>query len=323
MPNRFSTGQPSPSPHRVLRLNRVPLLLDWIPVLFQPAQYCSGAFTEVTPSPKCWRLSGHGGETVTTAIRDSCNVYFYNVGYKLACSKTGSYNSTTGTNILKRYAEDLGLATKAGIEIYEETPHASSVNSIASAIGQGNHQFSCLNLARYVTTIATSGTCYNLTLVDKITDHDGELIRDNSAEVDHVMNISSSTWDAVHTGMKMAGDSYSSLKVSGLSIAAKTGTAQERLTEEYKPEGDPAYTFSFTGTDGTTITAEYYEYDTNFYAAVVGDKVYLINKMNVRDLTDVYDTMINGDSEEETKSESDSTESDAEDTAEATATLEK
>ena len=73
----------------------------------------------------------------------------------------------------------------------------------------------------------------------------------------------------------------------------------------------------------TTITAGYYEYDTNFYAAVVGDKVYLINKMNVRDLTDVYDTMINGDSEEETKSESDSTESDAEDTAEATATLEK
>lgn len=99
-------------------------------------------------------------------------------------------------------------------------------------------------------------------------------------------------------------------------------TAQERLTEEYKPEGDPAYTFSFTGTDGTTVTAEYYEYDTNFYAAVVGDKVYLINKMNVRDLTDAYDTMINGDSEEE-GSETDSTESNTEDTAEATATSEE
>ena len=100
-------------------------------------------------------------------------------------------------------------------------------------------------------------------------------------------------------------------------------TAQKRLTEEYKPEGDPAYAFSFTGTDGTTITAGYYEYDTNFYAAVVGDKVYLINKMNVRDLADAYDTMINGSSEEEKQSESDSTESDAEDTAEATATSEK
>lgn len=149
MPNRFSTGQPSPSPHRVLRLNPCSSIagLDTGIISTGTVFNCSGAFTEVTPSPKCWRLSGHGGETVTTAIRDSCNVYFYNVGYKLACSKTGSYNSTTGTNILKRYAEDLGLATKAGIEIYEETPHASSVNSIASAIGQGNHQFSCLNLA--------------------------------------------------------------------------------------------------------------------------------------------------------------------------------
>lgn len=73
-------------------------------------------------------------------------------------------------------------------------------------------------------------------------------------------------------------------------------TAQERMTEEYKPEGDPAYTFSFTGTDGTEIKAEYYEYDTNFYAAVVDGKSYLINKMNVRDLADAYDTMLNGDS---------------------------
>lgn len=193
--------------------------------------YCSGAFTDVTPPPKCWKLSGHGNENVTTAIRDSCNIYFYNVGYKLACSKTGSYNSTTGTNIFKHYAEELGLATKAGIEIYEETPHASSINSIATAIGQGNHQYSCLNLARYATTLATSGTCYNLTLVDKITDHEGNLIRDNEAEVDHVMEINPSIWNAIHTGMKMAGDSYTALKVDGLSIAAKTGTAQERLTE--------------------------------------------------------------------------------------------
>ena len=45
--------------------------------------YCSGSFDKVTPSPKCWRLSGHGGEVAATAIRDSCNVFFYNVGYIL------------------------------------------------------------------------------------------------------------------------------------------------------------------------------------------------------------------------------------------------
>ena len=41
---------------------------------------CIGTFTEITPSPRCWRRSGHGNETVTTAIRDSCNYFFYNVG---------------------------------------------------------------------------------------------------------------------------------------------------------------------------------------------------------------------------------------------------
>ncbi len=65
-------------------------------------------------------------------------------------------------------------------------------------------------------------------------------------------------------------------------------TAQERLTEEYTPEGDPAYTFIFKDTDGKETTVKYYEYDTNFYAAVVEDKVYLVNKMNVKDLDEAY-----------------------------------
>lgn len=70
-------------------------------------------------------------------------------------------------------------------------------------------------------------------------------------------------------------------------------TAQERLTEEYTPDGEVAYTFLFKDTDGNETTAEYYEYDTNFYAAVVGDKVYLVNKMNVKELNDAYQDMIN------------------------------
>lgn len=50
--------------------------------------YASGVFTEITPSPTCWIFNQYGGhhgnETVTTAIRDSCNVFFYEVGYRLA-----------------------------------------------------------------------------------------------------------------------------------------------------------------------------------------------------------------------------------------------
>ena len=83
-------------------------------------------------------------------------------------------------------------------------------------------------------------------------------------------------------------------------------TAQERLTEEYTPEGDPAYTFIFKDTDGKETTVKYYEYDTNFYAAVVEDKVYLVNKMNVKDLDEAYQKMVNPDTEDAEESTSDS-----------------
>lgn len=82
-------------------------------------------------------------------------------------------------------------------------------------------------------------------------------------------------------------------------------TAQERLTEEYTPEGDPAYTFIFKDKDGKETTVKYYEYDTNFYAAVVEDKVYLVNKMNVKDLDEAYQKMVNSDTEDAEESTSD------------------
>ena len=82
-------------------------------------------------------------------------------------------------------------------------------------------------------------------------------------------------------------------------------TAQERLTEEYTPEEDPAYTFIFKDKDGKETTVKYYEYDTNFYAALVEDKVYLVNKMNVKDLDEAYQKMVNLDTEDAEESTSD------------------
>lgn len=234
--------------------------------------YCSGSFDKVTPAPKCWRLSGHGGEVAATAIRDSCNVYFYNVGYNLACRKDGTYNSTYGTSTLQKYSDLLGLSTKAGVEIEENSPQASNTNSIASAIGQGNHKYSTLNLARYVTTIASSGKCYNLTLIDKITDSDGNLIRKNEAEVDHQVELSSNIWDTVHEGMTLAGNSYTGISKLGMKIAAKSGTAQENTKEPdhsllvtYSPYDNPEICVSVCiqhgYTSGTSIdlTADIYK----------------------------------------------------------------
>lgn len=229
-------------------------------------------FDKVTPSPRCWQRWGHGSESAATAIRDSCNVYMYNVGYNLACSKNGSYNSTYGTNILKNYSDMLGLSNKTGIEIEEGTPGASSQNAIASAIGQGNHRYSTLNLARYVTTLATSGTCYNLTLIDKITDYDGNIIKENHAEVNNQVELSSDIWNTVHSGMNMAAGTYTALSSLHMSIAAKTGTAQERTTDpdhatliSYAPYDNPEYCMAvriqngYAASNAVTLGAEIYK----------------------------------------------------------------
>ena len=88
-------------------------------------------------------------------------------------------------------------------------------------------------------------------------------------------------------------------------------SAQKRLDEEYTPEADPAYTFILKDTSGNETTVRYYEYDTNYYAAVVDDKVYLVNKMNVKELDEAYQKVINADKEEnasDTDTESETTE---------------
>ena len=58
-------------------------------------------------------------------------------------------------------------------------------------------------------------------------------------------------------------------------------TAQKRLTDKYEPDGDAELIATFTEEDGDTLEVAYYSYDTNYYAAVVDNKVYLVNKMNV------------------------------------------
>lgn len=67
---------------------------------------------------------------------------------------------------------------------------------------------------------------------------------------------------------------------------------EKRLTETYTPEGEAAFTFVFTGTEGKKTTVSYYEYDSSFYAAVAGDKVYLVNKMNVKDLAEACEALL-------------------------------
>lgn len=87
-------------------------------------------------------------------------------------------------------------------------------------------------------------------------------------------------------------------------------TAQKRLTDEFKSNTDPEMTVKFTDIDGNEMEVEYYSYDTNYYAAVINKKVYLVNKMTVKELFQAFES-VTGEKEENENAETTDSETNA------------
>ncbi len=205
---------------------------------------CVGLFESVTPSPRCWS-HGHGQEIVRSAIRDSCNYFFYEVGYRLA-TVGGTYNDTQGLNTLYKYADIYGLSDKSGVEISEYAPDVSDTDAVRSAIGQGTHSYTTTQLARYVTAIANKGTCYQLTLVDHVTDPAGYTIKEFKPVVRNTIELSDEYWRVIRGGMRDVVLTKTYYDDCTIEVSGKTGTAQQISTRPshalfvcYAPSEDP------------------------------------------------------------------------------------
>lgn len=187
---------------------------------------CTGTYTNISDAPRCWNRYGHGYETLTSAIRDSCNFYFYDVGYRLA-TENGSYVEEEGIDVLYRYADLFGLTERSGVEISETAPEVSDFDPVRSAIGQGNHSYTTVGIARYVTAVANSGTCYELTLLDKITDPMGNVTQEFAPRVRNVIEMPQEYWDAIHLGMRQVVENKVYFGDLAVDVAGKTGTAEQ------------------------------------------------------------------------------------------------
>ena len=194
---------------------------------------CYGPYKNITPSPKCWIYpGGHGNLTVTGALAHSCNNFYYDVGYRLGLSTEGNYSSDVGTDKLAKYAKMFGLGETSGLEIPESKPRLSDEDAVRSAIGQGTNLFTTSQLAKYVTAIANRGTVYDLTLLDKIEDVDGKLVKKFDPTLYKQIEeseISSNTFSLLQQGMEQMVERdtrFKSVRDRGIRMAGKTGTAQ-------------------------------------------------------------------------------------------------
>lgn len=191
--------------------------------------YCGGEFSKITPSPKCWAYpNGHGELNVVTALDVSCNNYFYEVGYQFSLDEDGNYDSEKGIEVLKKYAEMYGLNETSGIEIPESEPEISDRYAVETAIGQGTANYTVSQLNRYVAAVANKGTLHKLTLLSKTTDPNGQVIKKYEPVVTSTMDqVSDETWNLLHQGMVAMIEHTPSFTDVGVSVAGKTGTAQQ------------------------------------------------------------------------------------------------
>lgn len=230
---------------------------------------CTGTFRELQPNPpRCWRVSGHGNENLITAIRDSCNYYFYNVGYLFA-TRNGNYNESEGLGTLYHYADLFGLTEKSGVELSEASPIVSTEDPVRSSIGQGSNSYTTVGLARYITTVANRGTCFNLTLLDKVTDSEGNVIQEFAPDIRNQIEMPKEYWDAIQQGMREVLENKAAYQNLSVHVAGKTGTAEQ--TSSRPPHGLFVCYAPYENPEITVTTRVPFGYSSDYAAEVTRD----------------------------------------------------
>ena len=172
----------------------------------------------------CWNHSGHGRVNATSAITNSCNTYFMEMGYRM------------GLDTLNEYYSAFGLGEPTGIEIGESTGR-QAVNEAGqdqapwAAFGQANQEYTPLQLANYIATLVSGGKHCPAHLLKSVKSYDNsEIIATGSTEPLNTISISDSTLQAVKKGMLGYTTNGGSVAVPFrncvVSAGAKTGTAQ-------------------------------------------------------------------------------------------------
>ncbi|MCP4337291.1 MAG: penicillin-binding protein 2 [Desulfobulbaceae bacterium] len=203
--------------------------------------YCPGHYKFGNRIYRCWKHSGHGPVNLFTAISQSCDVYFYQVGQQV------------GVDTLAEYAKKLGLGRKTGIEMeYEKSGLAPTKNwkqkyrkakwqngeTLSVAIGQGFNLATPLQICVMTATLANGGKVYRPQLVEQVTDPEGQIVESFSPELVREITGLDQYFNSIKLGMEevVQGKRGTARKVAidGLRIAGKTGTAQVVKIAQYR-----------------------------------------------------------------------------------------
>ena len=210
----------------------------------------TGVYRKYNMEWKCWYYTsyhrGHGYQNVTQALQHSCNYFFYETGDRM------------GIDNLSKYALHFGLGKKTGIELPNEKEGAVASKEtyaklrnggrigpgdvLNASIGQGDNNFTPMQIAKYISSIANGGNVVKPTIVKSILNSDGsEVSRDEItqytneklgySDTDDGITINQESVNVAKEGMRMAaseagGTAYNIFKGFNQEVAGKTGSAE-------------------------------------------------------------------------------------------------
>ncbi len=238
---------------------------------------CTGLFgvglVDEADQLHCWNLSGHGELDVIGAIANSCNVFLCTTAYNLGL-ENGEFNQSLALEKIRQYAELFGLDEKTGIQITESAPQISDAMPLPSAIGQGTHAYTTSQLARYAATLYNNGTIYELNLLDRVTDSEGNPVEEFSPSIQDQMQLDDWIWEDIHQGMRQMIQGSGVLADLGIELYGKSGTAQESETRpdhglfighsHYGSQEDIAFAvriaYGYSSTNAATVVKDVLNY---------------------------------------------------------------
>jgi len=212
----------------------------------------TGVYKKYGISMNCWYYTdyhrGHGYLDVSGAIEKSCNYFFYETGDRMGIDKLAEFS---------RY---FGLGGKTGVELQGETggvlasretksqmhpddPNWNPGNTLNASIGQGDNEFSPIQMARYISMLANGGHPIDVSIVKTIRNADGsEVSREDinkfvnkklglEEDTTEQLEINQNNLTAVLRGMKSVtsdteGTAYVRFKDFDISVGGKTGSAE-------------------------------------------------------------------------------------------------
>jgi len=219
--------------------------------------------------PRCWiyNQSGgtHGQQTVADAIKNSCNIFFYDTGRQL------------GIERLQQYARMFGLGQKTGIELPESSgvmagpEYTESMggtwypgNTLSVAIGQESSQFTPIQLANYVATLVNGGTRYQTHLLKQVRSGDNSrVVYEYEPKVLGTLELKNKNLNAVKAGMlalTQEGSLARYFRTLDVKVGAKTGSAQVSAASRdsnavlvcFAPYDDPEIALAIVAEKGGT-----------------------------------------------------------------------